>query len=255
VSPTPHAAALALGPTFAGARAPARSTAIDVGAGHLPALDGLRGLAVLAVIAFHLCAVPIASGAAWRLAGGVASVGWLGVELFFVLSGCLITGILLDTRDGARPLATFWARRALRIAPLYFALLAVAFVLIPTLVPALRQSHPRFLDAAPWYATFLTNVALARSHGMAAFGTGHLWSLAIEEQFYLVWPLVVLRATPRALARVTLALFGLGVLARAALRLTGVTDAYETYVLTPTHLDGLLAGALLALARRRSSAS
>ena len=147
---------------------------------RIPELDGLRGLAVLMVMAYHAFAYEMVReqwGGLARALVWVTNLGWLGVDLFFVLSGFLITGVLLRTRQDARYLSNFYWRRALRILPLYF------FVL---LVIGLFYAHAgQFVLLS---ALFLVNWA-------SLFGVpliyGPLWSLAVEEHFYLFWPWVV----------------------------------------------------------------
>jgi peptidoglycan/LPS O-acetylase OafA/YrhL len=193
---------------------------------HIPGLDGLRGLAILAVIVFHTM------GASSQ----IASVGWMGVDLFFVLSGFLITGILIDARTEDAYFRTFYARRVLRIVPVYVAFLAVCLWT--------RQLAP---SVQGWYWSYLVNVWLA-VRGWAS-GPTHLWSLAVEEQFYLVWPLVVWLLPPRALPRVAIGCVVVAELCRIALALAGA-DPRVSYLLLPTRMDALAVGAFLACAVR-----
>jgi len=218
---------------------------------HYPELDGVRGIAILLVMGTHFVAFE-----AWtlvdRVAVKVAGFGWMGVDLFFVLSGFLITGILLDTRETNRYWSTFYARRALRIFPLYFAvivgLLAVSYLIIPHVPDAIG-----WRDAQAWYWTYSVNwlIALNSDWERAHLFTGHLWSLAIEEQFYLFWPIVVWRVNRRSL--IILCLFTcVGVLGlRLVLHLSGVSPI-SIFVGSPTRLDALLMGALAALLVRTS---
>jgi peptidoglycan/LPS O-acetylase OafA/YrhL len=163
-------------------------------------------------------------------------IGQHGVTLFFVLSAYLITGILLRTRSDppGRVLAIFYARRALRIFPAYYAVLAVLLIAD---VPGLRS-------AWPWYAFYSANWRAALlGHWDSA--VGHLWTLAIEEQFYLTWPLIVLLVPTRHLGRVCVALATLAVVTRGMLAAMSVEPIR---VITPTIavLDAFAAGALLA---------
>src|SRR3954447_8838430 len=135
-----------------------------------PSLDGLRGLAVLLVMASHF------------LAGSLASIGWVGVDLFFVLSGYLITSVLRESRG----LGRFYCRRAFRILPLYYLAVLVAVLASPTV---------RTTQA--WYWLHGAHWLFALRPGAYVGGTFHFWSLGIEEQFYLAWPLVVWAAGRR----------------------------------------------------------
>src|SRR6266705_527857 len=129
------------------------------------------------------------------------SNGWMGVDLFFVLSGLLITGILLDTNGSASYFRDFYARRCLRIWPLYFSVLLLIFVVVPLLSPS--HVHAMFERSSPWWAYPLFLQNFLNPHPMLATGPlGVTWSLAIEEQFYLVWPLVVGYCSPALVRRI-----------------------------------------------------
>jgi peptidoglycan/LPS O-acetylase OafA/YrhL len=214
--------------------------------GHLPALDGLRGVAVLLVMLLHFTtSMPLP---ARSLAGGIRRAlqfGWVGVDLFFVLSGFLITGILADNRSAPGFFATFYARRALRILPIYVAALLVVFHLVPLVLgPVDADSRT---ELAFWL--FVANFR-ELSYGLAKL-VGHFWSLAIEEQFYLVWPLIVVACTRRTSRRVAAAtIVAAPILRFAALRL-GVSGS-AVYHFTPYRLDGLAMGAWIALTLRTS---
>jgi len=218
---------------------------------HLPVLDGLRGVAILIVFLNHAIAQPLEP--ATRIDAAVRamaySAGWTGIDLFFVLSGFLITGILLDTKDQPRRWSNFVVRRALRIFPLYYGALTILFVVLPRLV---HWSEPAFTTLQVnqrWYWTYTVNVltALTRDYGTPLYTT-HFWSLSIEEQFYLAWPLVVWACTPRGLLRVAaLTVIG-GVAFRLGLVLQGNVSA--AYFLTPGRLDSLMCGAALAVVAR-----
>ena len=218
-------------------------------AGVIPALDGLRGIAILLVMLHHFTFYRPISGIDARI-GDVVFFGWIGVDLFFVLSGFLITGILLDTRDSKRYFTSFYARRTLRSFPLYYLVLFLAFVVLPQfpavhLVLAQQAEVPR-----QWpYWLYLTNVAVA-DHGFRHGWVDVAWSLAIEEHFYLVWPLVIWLCPPRVVAVICAVILVVEPLARIYGRASDY-PALWLYVLTWYRLDGLAIGALLALAQRR----
>jgi peptidoglycan/LPS O-acetylase OafA/YrhL len=186
-------------------------------------------------------------GPARRVGGVVAAAlnaGWLGVDVFFVLSGFLITGILLDARgDAAQPargyFQRFYARRALRIFPAYYLFLA-AVILI---------GRPPMPHGSWWYWSYLPNVLIAR-HGWpdGTWDTGHLWSLAVEEQFYLVWPAIIAWTPRRRLPAFCLVVIVAAVALRVVLLQHGAGLA--AYVLTPARADTLAVGAALAIALR-----
>jgi peptidoglycan/LPS O-acetylase OafA/YrhL len=206
----------------------------------MPELDTLRGLAILGVLALH----GFYSGYS-GLRGlsrpaqvflGLTQWGWLGVNLFFVLSGFLITGILLDSRKKPHYYRRFYARRALRILPAYYALLI--------LLAVLRQATAAYLGLSFVYLANVTNL-----FGVAE-DYGPLWSLAVEEHYYLAWPMVV-----RWLTRRNLALFALGIcvaepILRAIAFQRGDTVGLASY--TWFVADGLASGSLLAILLRTS---
>src|SRR5262245_57382334 len=165
--------------------------------GHIPALDGLRGVAILLVMLHHFTVIQPA-GAFEKWFERFAHLGMHGVDLFFVLSGFLITGILFDSKGEPHFLRNFYMRRSLRIFPLYYAVVVFSFLLVPIIlahVAGLAGKLSRFQGASEdwvWYVFYLSNFSIAR---VSAFRHGILdvtWSLAIEEQFYLVWALCVL---------------------------------------------------------------
>ena len=205
---------------------------------HLPQLDGLRAFAVGAVLLAHFLPEH-----AWL--GRAFPWGQAGVRLFFVLSGYLITDILLRGRElieaGRSTLGgvakVFYARRFLRIFPLYYATLT-ALVLV---MPQLRR------DAA-WYYGYLENLLIFRAG--RSIDMAHFWSLAVEEQFYLLWPWLTLGLPRRLLLPGLLALVALGPATRAVALALGY-NAISATVLMPACLDTLGVGALLALLAHR----
>lgn len=212
---------------------------------RVPALDGLRGVAILLVMVHHFV---IHGGlrphdVAEKLVFRAAASAWWGVDLFFVLSGFLITGILLETRTSSGYFRTFYTRRVLRIFPLYYGVLVGVFVVIP-LASAPAGAFARFLSRQAWYWTYLVNVDVSLNGWPEFAHFAHFWTLAIEEQFYLAWPLVVFLAGRRRLIAICLALVVLCLLLRTGLALRG--DLLPAYVLTPARLDSLALGALLA---------
>ena len=172
----------------------------------------------------------------------------MGVDLFFVLSGFLITGILLDTKGSEGFFKNFYVRRCLRIWPLYFAVITFMFVVVPLVRPTQAQSV--FERSSPWWSfpLFLQNFFVPNLTRAAA-SLGVTWSLAIEEQFYLVWPWVV-----RCCSAIQLRWFALSVfLLSPALRLFLSGQGVDLYTNTFCRLDGLMAGALLALLVRSAN--
>jgi peptidoglycan/LPS O-acetylase OafA/YrhL len=203
---------------------------------RVPQLDGVRGVAILLVLIHN-----IDSFSALHVSA-ISAHGWMGVDLFFVLSGFLITGILLDTKQSDGYFKNFYARRCLRIWPLYFTLLIFMFGIVPHLRPS--DAHAIFERSSPWWAYpfFLQNFLVAVP-ARAAGALGVTWSLAIEEQFYLIWPLFVRLFSSIQLMRIAVGAILLSPVLRFYLGLYHV-DIYSNFF---CRLDGLMAGALLAV--------
>jgi peptidoglycan/LPS O-acetylase OafA/YrhL len=218
------------------------------GFGHQPALDGLRAFAVLLVLYGH---APLllgrgefgpghpAPGGLWHGSRGA----WLGVDLFFVISGFLITSILLAQKGTERAFRRFWLRRALRIFPLAYLYLAMLAVLAWG-TPFFQ--HLRAPTSFGWAVAYLTNAEVCVS-GWPALPFAPLWSLAVEEHFYLVWPVVVLCCQRRTVLVVLLATIVVVPILRAALLPRLGPDG--VYVATFCRADTLAFGALLAVLR------
>lgn len=221
-------------------------------AGYMPALDGVRGIAIFLVIAHNL-AIPTGSqpdGALVTLARIFTNAGWIGVQLFFVLSGFLITSILLQEKTTGKisPLQQwrqFYVRRFLRIFPLYYVTLIVGLLLLPALgisISWLRDPQ----EHAAWYWFFVSNWGYAWVE--LGGGFSHFWSLAVEEQFYLAWPLLLLFVTRGTAQWICLLLVVFATLFRIALILHSPEFASKAaYTLTVARMDALAIGALLAI--------
>jgi peptidoglycan/LPS O-acetylase OafA/YrhL len=215
---------------------------------RIPALDGVRGVAILMVMLVHYRTILTGTGLE-RTVYSIFEPGWSGVDLFFVLSGFLITGILLDTRAGPFCLREFWWRRALRILPVYYFCLALLFI-------GMNAFYHYFLHKQPWhglnvwwYLGYLSN--WKANHGDGDPHLGHMWSLAIEEQFYLVWPLAVYWLSRRRLVWLCVSLVGLALGLRIWFTYLHASPVMM-YRLTPMRMDALAIGALLAVAVRNA---
>jgi peptidoglycan/LPS O-acetylase OafA/YrhL len=218
---------------------------------HFPALDGLRAVAFLMVFAQHYRLMP------W---------GWAGVDVFFVLSGFLITGILFDTRDQVHRVRNFYIRRTLRIFPLYYGLMLVfavayplfhwrwdwAFLLWPAYLGNFcRAVHP-YVFRSP--LEMLADFQLVSATHNVTLYLGHFWSLCVEEQFYLIWPWVVFWVRDRKkLLYICLACIVICPAARVIANHTlpqFMLDQEVLYRWTPFRVDALLIGGFIALVRR-----
>jgi len=203
----------------------------------MPELDTLRGIAVLGVVLLHAFYWQYAGFSFGPWASKLISAtqpGWMGVNLFFVLSGFLITGILLDSKNKPYFYRRFYTRRALRILPAYYLLLIVLLVL--------RSSSAAFVGLSFIYLANMTGF-----FGVAC-DYGPLWSLAVEEHFYILWPTVVRKLTTRRLALISTAIVILTPALRATSFALGQKNGLDWY--TWFVADGLAAGSLLAIALR-----
>jgi peptidoglycan/LPS O-acetylase OafA/YrhL len=226
---------------------PASQSSTSADAGHNRALDGLRFFAFLLVFFFH--ALQWSPWGNWP----IIRFGFLGVPIFFVLSGFLIGGILLDLKAKQRAgfglpakLKTFYIRRALRIFPVYYLFIGV----LALLLVLSGRPDPVARECFVWHLAYLTNVHSFFA-GMGQIRQGHFWSLAVEEHFYLVAPLVVLLARPRTLV----ALLGLVIVGVAAARWSvyAAGSARDFWVLSPMQFDLLGLGIATAIVERKGS--
>ena len=202
---------------------------------HIPALDGLRGLAILAVFFHHYGAGGIHStSTVVRGIATVCGIGWSGVDLFFVLSGFLITGILFDTQHDRSYYRKFYARRTLRIFPIYYLFVAITLLLIP---PGVWQKGHLFFLVYLGYPAAVIWPALVN----LPIRVTHLWSLSVEEQFYMLWPWLIRKLqNPRNILRFCAAV-GVGAL------VARVVFPGWAYASLPCRMDGLALGAALAI--------
>ncbi len=219
---------------------------------HVLELDGVRGVAIVAVMCAHFIGMMIDPPAnlVERAALKVVGYGMWGVDLFFVLSGFLITGILWDTKQSQSYFKAFYMRRTLRIFPLYYGVLFVLLVLIPRgFLAAYAPEGLEIRSVQGWLWSYLTNVYCAIKGSFAIPYVSHFWTLSIEEHFYLFWPFVI-RVASRERAMTTavvLSALALGL----RLTLGQLTDnEMWAHVFTPCRLDSLCIGAWFALAIR-----
>lgn len=211
---------------------------------HMPGLDGLRGLAILWVVCHMSCGDFSLIDIPSKIASLVMVTGWAGVQLFFVLSGFLITGILIDSKDKPNRWRNFYIRRSLRIFPLYYFVLILIFFVYPlfaNLSPAYEAS--RDLQIAFW--TYTSNWAFLFGN---AGGLSHFWSLAVEEQFYLLWPFFIFYFHQNTLLKISIALIFFAFISRALFMIL-IPDHYNSavYEATICRMDALTLGALLAM--------
>jgi peptidoglycan/LPS O-acetylase OafA/YrhL len=207
---------------------------------HLPVLDGVRGMAVLMVLLFHFWqGMPV-----YRhrfdhhltQAASLFSIGQKGVDLFFVLSGFLITGILMRSRGSTNYFKNFYARRSLRIFPLYFV------VVLGCLLAGAIWNLPNYRwHNTWWYLCYLQNVGDTFFPGSVA-GPGHFWSLAVEEHFYIFWPLAVALLERRKLKYLCLFLIGFCIVVRVVF----ISFGLDVFTFTFCRMDSIAVGALLA---------
>ncbi|MFL5244662.1 MAG: acyltransferase family protein [Gemmataceae bacterium] len=205
---------------------------------YLPQLDGIRAVAIFAVMLAHFLPIDF-------LISRVAQWGRLGVVLFFTLSGFLITGILLGYRDFSASgrgspwtgLRVFYIRRFLRIFPVYYLTLGVLAL------GGYQYVRQYFL----WHVSYTSNISIAHFGGLYGYSV-HLWSLCVEEQFYLIWPCLVIFTPKRALGKVTLGVIAGSLVFKTVGSLAGMSAVAATFTLFGC-LDSLALGALLAICR------
>ncbi len=227
-----------------------RTPAGDLVSGRIPELDGLRGLAILIVLLYHFIHANARAECSGLLRGigAIFGLGWSGVDLFFVLSGFLIGGILLDSKNSARYFRTFYLRRLHRIIPIYFLWLTVfavvAFVVSQWLPANLGFSleKPRVIFV---YVLFLQNLVNLQHSDFSWFWLAALWSLAVEEQFYLLAPAVIRLLSLRRLVALLACAIAAAPALRILLYMRGHTSAMYTWM--PSRADALATGVLLAI--------
>jgi len=208
--------------------------------GYIPQFDGLRGVAVLMVLIGH-------SGFLERLPhAGMLEYARFSVDSYFVLSGFLITGILLDSKGSEHYFRNFYARRAVRIWPLYYLVLFLVFVVEPLFVPAMRTTVGSIWLA---FAFYVQNLIY---HDAYPFGLAATWSLAVEEQFYITWPLLIFLLKKRTLTIVLFSLFVVSLSLRLAFYFRGAESGL-VHQYTFSRLDAITFGSLAALWLRSPS--
>lgn len=214
--------------------------------GRMPILDGIRGMAILLVLGIHFGNGSPAAGRAGRLLAVAAGVGWVGVDLFFVLSGFLITGILVDTRLDKNYFTSFYARRVLRIMPLYYSFLVLWFFVMPLTVGYGGPLNSAGQDQQLWYWAYIPNwLPLGKEVPLLT----HFWSLGVEEQYYLIWPLLVWLLPERRVGVLCLTMIVAAPFIRWWMLATG-SSWFCAYALTPARMDSLAFGGLVAVALR-----
>jgi peptidoglycan/LPS O-acetylase OafA/YrhL len=211
---------------------------------RVPALDAIRGIAILLVMMRHLFAEPARAHLPAVLAE-LIGFGWSGVDLFFVLSGFLITGNLLREKGSPHYYRNFYARRTLRIFPLYYAVLSFVFLVVARFSWFEPERVRYAVEHQLWIWLYATNLLIVKNSAYILASINHFWSLAIEEHFYLIWPAVVACFSGRELRRVILLVIGAALLLRCASLLAAPTSP-AAYVLTPCRMDSLAFGAILA---------
>jgi peptidoglycan/LPS O-acetylase OafA/YrhL len=200
-------------------------------------LDGLRGIAALMVVIFHFYSYPGGFYSEPSIFKKITEIGQHGVSLFFVLSGFVITRILIHTKNDAEFFSVFFTRRILRIAPLYYAFLIVWFFVLPIL---LNIPQAGFSDQLPFYL-YLQNIY--STFRMPIAGPPHFWSLAVEEHFYLIWPIVVYNVPLKHLTKTIFA----AVLIVFWVKWIMLANGLAIHDFTLTRIDQILMGAFLAV--------
>jgi peptidoglycan/LPS O-acetylase OafA/YrhL len=209
---------------------------------YFKGLDGLRGISCLIVVITHNFGFNV-----------FYQYGWLGVDLFFVISGFLITNILLDTVSSKNYLKNFYVRRVLRIFPLYYLLLVIFILILPQFYP-FKDSLQYFTHNQWWFWLYAQNWLFIFDTPVDAKFLNHFWSLAVEEQFYLFWPLIVLwlKKPKKLIIFMLFVLIGL-LLVRSLLWNMQLQNLNYTVFYRFTRIDGICIGCLMALTLKSDS--
>lgn len=222
---------------------------------RIPELDGLRGVAIGLVMAYHYFYLPSEghTGPILSHFRNLLGIAWSGVDLFFVLSGFLIGGILLDARSAVNYFRVFYTRRFFRILPIYTAVLLLFPLVLAVSKSLTHYDFPWLTEAAlPWYCywTFAQNVWMSVLMNLGANGLKVTWSLAIEEQFYLTLPLLIRIFTGLPFKALIFAGILLAPVSRVSIGLWWHHNWIARFVLMPCRADALLLGVLVALLLR-----
>jgi len=225
---------------------------------RIEVLDGVRGLAILMVIVFHTMHLRFSESESLvcsQFLGFGTGLLWCGVDLFFVLSGYLITGILIDSRGSSRYFINFFARRTVRIFPLYYAVLFLLLVVFPWMVSvldlgnvSLRLALAKLVENQAYLWFYMQNYLQATERSTLP-GLGHFWSLAVEEQFYVVWPFLVYFLSKVRFFWLCAGIVVLLPFVRLGLYSAGV-EGWAIRQWTFTRIDSLVAGSLAAMVIR-----
>jgi peptidoglycan/LPS O-acetylase OafA/YrhL len=224
---------------------------------RIPELDGLRGLAILLVLIWHFGCDANSAGSHWTFyLIDAGSLFWSGVDLFFVLSGFLIGGILLDARNSPNYFKAFYTRRVFRILPIYVFVVAAFYLFRAAGVPGrIAGSDWLFGPTVPWYAyaTFTQNIGYAIGQPNLAFWLAATWSLAVEEQFYLILPAVIWFVSEKWLPYFLGCAIVAAPLLRLFLNLSSSHGKLASFSLMPSRADALLLGVAAAMLVRTPS--
>jgi peptidoglycan/LPS O-acetylase OafA/YrhL len=215
--------------------------------GYVPALDGLRAISVLVVMLRHFNTFWYPYNWPEVVYSVAVHLSLPGLDVFFALSGFLISGILMDSKGSPAYYRNFYIRRAIRIFPVYYVFLILWFNVLPLVWPGDTRAFSHPVSTQAWYWTYLTNFMIViKGGGRIPPNTYHFWSLALEEQFYFIWPTVVYLCSRQTLKRVAMGCVAFSLLFRIAVLLMGLK--YEVgFLLLPGHMDPLAAGCLVAI--------
>jgi len=215
--------------------------------GRYGGLDGLRAIAIILVLLFHLTPERNSDNGLYSIVFKIAGIGYVGVDLFFVLSGFLITSILLRYRREGKPLRIYFYRRLLRIVPLYYTVLVFVVFIVPLLSNIYR--YPLVAEQLPYWL-YVSNYIPMDTELSKTFSLSHFWSLAVEMQYYMVWPILMIFVPKARVVNYIIAFLMFVFFLRSWLVFN---DVYwqVTFMWTPMRIDGLLIGSLIAILRDR----
>jgi len=221
---------------------------------RLAVLDGIRGIAIIMVLCHHAISMSYAEPTCLieRIIYKIGFYCRTGVDLFFVLSGFLITGILLRSKESPRYYQNFYLRRTLRIFPLYYLYISLVFFVFPILSKYIWFIEKVSVDQI-WYWTYLANFKMFIDKYAPRIYLWHIWSLCIEEQFYFIWPPIVGLFSIKNMKRVLVGIIFLCLGIRILLKLVYNCNNFQINVFTFGRFDILALGGLLAILYKNSN--
>ncbi|MFC2176624.1 acyltransferase family protein [Bacteroidota bacterium] len=228
------------------------SGVLQVMHGRNLALDGLRGCAITCIMLYHFVRqFPNPKGGVDDFAYRVLSSGWIAVDLFFVISGFLITTSMVRGDRSGKRLCSLYIGQSARVLPLYYGLLFFACVLVPVVLTSVPEDLKRLIDVQGYFWLCVNNWLVAVEGSFNTLPAGYLWWLALYQQYFVIWTILFFVSRPNVAMAIAITIAVASVVVRVVWLSLGGSET-SAYVMTPTHLDGLAAGTIVALAISRT---